>query len=91
METIKSIEIPQSHVDFASSVAELAEKNGITEFTLEYKPHWSEGEPWDRRVRGQAKIHYKAKDGRGRPCRYLAVQFEAEIIHVIESHEPSSN
>lgn len=91
METIKPIEIPKSHSDFANSVAELAEKNGITEFIMEYKPHWSEGERWDNRVVGNAKIQYKAKDGRGRPCRYLAISFDASITHTIEENQPSSN
>jgi len=91
IETIKAIEIPQSHINFANSVAELAEKNGITEFVLEYEPHWQEGEQWDRRVRGKAKIHFRAKDGRGRPCRYLAVSLDAAITHEIEKNEESSN
>jgi hypothetical protein len=92
MTWVNPIEIPQSHIDFANSVADLAEKNNIQEFTIGYEPdRHNEDSRWDRRVRGTATIHFKAKDGRGRPCRSLEIRFEASHTHVIEYNEPSSN
>ena len=62
-------------------------------FELKYKPNWQGdgGEEWDRRVRGEAVIHFADKDGRGRPCRNLSVVFDAHIEHAIVSTEESSN
>ena len=93
MELIKPIEIPQSHIDFATAVADLAGKNGIAEFRMEYEPlrQHQKGEEWDRRVRGKARIHFRAKDGRGRPCRNLSIEFDATVNHAIESNPESSN
>jgi len=93
MEQVKPIEIPQSHIDFAKAVADLADVNGIAEFRMEYEPNWREekGEQWDRRVRGKARIHFRAKDGRGRPCRNLSIEFDATVNHAIESNPESSN
>lgn len=93
METIKPIEIPPSHVAFANAVADLAEQNGIREFDLTYRPEWERvgGEEWDQRVNGKATIHFSAKDGRGRPCRNLGIQFDATIIHPIETTSPSTD
>ena len=91
MDILESIKVPQSHVDFANAVASLAEKNGIAAFTMEYEPHWDRngGEEWDHRVRGKARISYKDKDGRGRPCRNLGITFDATVTHVIESNQES--
>jgi len=93
MEKIESIEVPQTHIDFANEVASLAEKNGVSKFTLEYEPHWDRdgGEEWDRRVRGKAKVLYSDKDGRGRPCRNLRIMLDATLTHVIDSNPESSN
>ena len=92
METVAPLEIPASHIAFAKAVADLADKNGIASFTLEYEPHWDHrGQRWDRRVRGSAKINYSANDERGRPCRNLSVTFDAVITHGIESNPESSN
>jgi hypothetical protein len=93
LETVSPIVIPQSHIDFVNAVTDLADAHGMSEFTMVYSPDWigDKADRWDRRVRGQATINFKAKDGRGRPCRCVDITFDAKIIHVIEEHHPSSN
>lgn len=83
METIKPIEIPQSHIDFANEVAELAEKNGVESFVLEFDPTNTSNLIWDRRIKGCVKIHSSTTDGRGRPCKNLSVSFDAKVTHSI--------
>lgn len=93
MEKIEPIEVPASHIAFAEAVAALAEKNGIESFELKYAPHWERngGQEWDRRVRGEAVIRFSDKDGRGRPCRNLCIEFDAHVRHQLVSTEESSS
>ena len=93
MESAKPIEIPESHIEFANAVAALAKQNHIAKFELKYDPHdeYDKGQPWGRQVRGEAVIRFSDKDGRGRPCRNLSIEFEARHSHSIVSTPESSN
>ncbi len=90
METIQPIKIPQSHIDFANDVAELADKNGMESFVLEFDPMNDTNFIWDRRTRGTVKMVFSTKDTRGRPSRNLSISFDAKITHTIHS-EPNSH
>jgi hypothetical protein len=94
MEQFDGIAVPESHIAFAEAVAELAEQNNIESFKMVYCPDWQKDDgkrSWDRKVKGDATIVFRAKDGRGRPCRHLHIDVEARLSHSIESHPESSN
>jgi hypothetical protein len=91
MDTIKGIDIPENHVEFAKAVSELADKFGMDKFEMTYRPKYGEhlDRGIDRRVNGDMKIHYSAVDGRGRPSRNLTINCEARLALDIERN-PSS-
>ena len=91
MEQKVTVEIPEKHIAFANAIAKLAEENSIDSFYLEYEPDYfnDRSVAWDRSVKGKARINYKSRDGRGRPCRKLSVSFDASFIHIIETNPES--
>lgn len=89
MEEIEKTVIPQSHIDFANEVADLADKNGVEIFVLEYDPTNETNFNWKSRINGTVKVNFSSKDGRGRPSRNLSVVFEQKVVHSI-CNEPNS-
>lgn len=91
MEPIRTVKIPQSHVEFAKAIAELADKYGMFQLSMEYEPDTREPYISGCRGQGRAKISYRSKDGRGRLCRNLSISFESLVIHEIEKNQESSS
>lgn len=89
MNTVTPPEIPESHVIFAKAVADAATANGIDDFTLTYSPRRHGVSEMDRSFRGTLKITFSQSDGRGRPCRNLAIEMESTLRLKIESNPPS--
>ena len=92
MEKIKPIEIPESHMAFASAVAKLAKENFIESFEMTYRPHSTHngGQQWDRQlVVGDATIRFSDRDGRGRPCENLSIEVSSRTCHQIKRTDES--
>jgi hypothetical protein len=84
--------VPDSHVAFAKMVAELAVGHGIDRFEMTFRPKWnclSTGERPDPRIHGDMKIVFSDSDGRGRPCRNLAINLVTYLALEIESNPTS--
>lgn len=79
--------IPESYIQFAKDVADLAEKAGMSNFLLKYTPDSFEtGIENYRNVEGDVLFYYSANDGRGRPSKNLSVTFKANVsVPIISS------
>lgn len=89
MHTITPPQIPSSMVAFAQAVADIAEQYGIDKFTIAMRPDFDTRMKMDRRIDGNLKVHFSASDGRGRPCRGLAISLESRLELVLESNPES--
>lgn len=86
LKNFEPIEIPDEQIAFAEAVSKLAEENGIDKFTMKYEPEWRDK---DRRVSGEIQIYFRAKDGRGRPCRNLSFSLTANHTMTLEYNQES--
>jgi len=91
METIKPVEIPQSHIDFANAIADLADAHSMDHVAVDYRPAWDTPVITGLSQMGDVKIIYRSVDGRGRGCRNLTIQVNSIVTHKIESNRESSN
>ena len=58
LESVEQVIIPPNHIKFASEVADLADKYGISSFKLNYVPDWRNIESaWEKRRIGEANIY----------------------------------
>ncbi len=76
---IQAPELPENHAEFARAVADLADKFGMNAFEMTYKPHWHQEPKLPSNISGDVKITYRNTDGRGRPERYLNIEFEVHL------------
>lgn len=93
MDKIQGIDIPDNHIEFAKGLAQLAEKHGMDRVTVTYRPTWEhriDGN-MDKRINGMMTIAYSSVDGRGRSCRNLAINCNADFSLSIESNPESSS
>lgn len=93
MNTIQPPNIPDNYVAFAKAVADIAVANRIAKFQMTFEPRFEQkiGSDYDPRVRGNMVIAFADVDGRGRPCRNLAINLEAHLSLPIESNPESSS
>lgn len=90
---MKSIDppiIPDQVVDFSKAVSDLAVQHGMERFTLTTRPNFDvRNQQHDHRIHGEMVIHFSAVDGRGRPCRNLSIQLQANLSLIIEENQSS--
>ena len=81
--------IPQEWKDFAKALAEVANKFKVRTFhmTFEGRDVWKS----DRRFHGEASIHFRSVDARGRPSEGLTVGTECSLLEVINDEPKSSS
>lgn len=86
MDPLQAPDIPETHVAFAKAVAALADGCGIERFQLTFRPHWHGLREMERgqHINGDLRIDYHSTDGRGRPCRNLAITLTATLVQHIE-------
>lgn len=89
---VSAPEIPQNFVEFAKAAAEIADANGIASFRMTFKPGFEQKmRNYDPRLHGEITIAFDAVDGRGRPCRNLAITLDAHLTLAIEKNPESFN
>lgn len=89
MQEITPPKIPETHVAFAKAVANLAAAHGVDRFEMAFRPGWEGrriGESYDPRIIGEMKILFSSVDGRGRPCRNLSINLQANLSLDIEKN-----
>lgn len=89
----ETITIPQAHIEFAETVAELAEAAGIQEFTLEYDPyHSSREKKIGRLTMDRARILFSTKGGSNRlGHRSLRIVLDSQFSHDVDSDNLAVN
>lgn len=89
--TIKPPEVPENWTTFARQVADIAIANGIDRFEMSFEPNFNQkySVNSDHRLRGDLKIEFSNRDGRGRPCQNLAIHLEAYLTHHIVQNPES--
>jgi len=91
MDKVKEIKVPESHIQFAKDVADLAVKHNMEFFQLKYTPDTFHDGDEIEGIYGNAnaQIVFRAKDGRGRPCRNLTIRIDSAMEVDIESNPES--
>lgn len=89
MTKIDPPKVADNFVAFAKEAAALATTHGIQEFEMTFRPEFKQRCETDPRVVGAMKILFSSADGRGRPCRALAIKLTADLHLQIEAEEPS--
>lgn len=87
--SLEAPEIPQTHIEFAEAVAQVAREYGMDQFTMTYRPNFISEFKLPSMLHGELKITYRGVDGRGRPNGSLKIILDAtlavDICHVPES------
>lgn len=85
--------IPEKTLLFSGAVAALAKQYGIEELTMELSPSYGYRSdiPYAQRVRGNLRVFYSAKDGRGRPRYKLHVTASTEVTALLLDEQDSSS
>lgn len=82
---VSTPELPESCLEFARQMAELAKKNGIEKFSTKFTPECNIGDKYSY-VDSDVTIIYSATDGRGRPCENLQIVMNARLTtNVVET------
>jgi len=94
MNNLKTITIPQDHIDFAKEVAAIAKKRNIEFFDMKYHSghEWSDSALCARQCfNKESRIIYRSEDLRGRPCENLSINITMDQSYYIVENQESSN
>ena len=82
--------VSESAVSFASELAELCDKHGISAFEGGFRVR--DGRRHEKQeITRDLVVRYSAVDGRGRPRRQLSVSSEADVTVTIDDESDTSN
>lgn len=86
MEGLKVNLLPESYLEFARKVAELAEANGIKTCQIKIIPNFADKYRIpDVSLHGEVTINCSFVDSRGRPDKKLQIFLNASVNHTLEN------
>lgn len=85
-------EIPTEAFDFASEVGSLCDKYNIRSLSMDVRlDKWTSDHKYRPQIATDIKVFVSTKDGRGRPCKNVALQANVSVTAQIETNPESSN